>query len=180
VISPSAARFEEIVRDLEVPLGRFVAQMISDAAVAEDVLQETFLLAWRDRARMPVSADERRAWMYGVARHQALNALRKGRRGRRAVDAMVAQEVTRPVVEQESDALATRDLLIAVLAPKDRSLFVLRYVHGFSAQSLAEMSGMRPAAVRKRLERSARALRDALASSSSQQEVPDGSTTVSA
>jgi DNA-directed RNA polymerase specialized sigma24 family protein len=84
------------------------------------------------------------------------------------------------VVEQESDALATRDLLIAVLAPKDRSLFVLRYVHGFSAQSLAEMSGMRPAAVRKRLERSARALRDALASSSSQQEVPDGSTTVSA
>lgn len=149
------------MRELETPLGRFVAQMISDRAVAQDVLQDTFYVAWRERSRMPASDSERRAWFYGVARNQALQALRKGRRGRRALDAAAADR--RQDAAEQDDSLVMRDLLVRLLAPKDRSLFVLRYVHGFSAQALAEMTDMRPTTVRKRLERSASTLRSALA-----------------
>jgi RNA polymerase sigma-70 factor (ECF subfamily) len=154
-------KFEAIVRTLEPSLGRFVAQMIREPAVGEDVLQETFYIAWRERDRMPENPDERRAWMYGIARNQSLHALRKGRRGRRATESMAANVAV--AVTAEDEAIAMRDLLSRLLKPEDRSLFVLRYVHGFSAEALAQMTGLRPATLRKRLERSAAVLRQSMA-----------------
>src|SRR4051812_24402379 len=83
--------FEVVVGQLERPLGRFLAQMIPDRALAEDVLQETFCVAWRQRDRMPTDDAHRRGWLYAVARNTALHALRKQRRGRRAVDSVAAE-----------------------------------------------------------------------------------------
>jgi len=156
-----AQEFERVVDALQAPLGRFVAQMIPDRALAEDVLQETFCVAWRQRARMPADAGDQRGWFYGVARNQALHALRKQRRGRRAVDALAAQPP--PDRRPKAEPWAMRDFVAGVLGPQDRSLFLLRYVHEFSAPELADMTGLRPATIRKRLERSATALRAAIA-----------------
>jgi RNA polymerase sigma-70 factor (ECF subfamily) len=158
----SAQEFEAVVEQLERPLGLFVAQMIRSRGLAEDVLQETFLVAWRERARMPAPAEERRAWLYGVARNKALHALRKGRRADgslRSTDPFEDASVGR---QEPNEATVMRDLLERELSPSDRSLFVLRYVHGFSAQDLADVSGLRPATVRKRLERASTRLRTAL------------------
>jgi RNA polymerase sigma-70 factor (ECF subfamily) len=152
--------FEAIVAELERPLGRFVAQMIPDRALAEDVLQETFCAAWRQRDRIPAEPSHRRAWLYAVARNTALQGLRKRRRGRRATEALALERAgDDPVI---GEALALRDLLATTLAPRDQSLFLLRYAHGFSSRELADMTGMRPATVRKRLERAADALRAAI------------------
>jgi RNA polymerase sigma-70 factor (ECF subfamily) len=151
--------FEVVVGQLERPLGRFLAQMIPDRALAEDVLQETFCVAWRQRDRIPREGVHRRGWLYAVARNTALQALRKQRRGRRALDALAsAPSGTDPMV---GEALEMRDLLARTLGPADRSLFLLRYAHQFSAAELAAMTGLRPATVRKRLERAAAALRSA-------------------
>ena len=90
----------------------------------------------------------------------ALDALRRGRRGQAALRAASATHIH--AADDDLGAIALHDLLIRTLRPKDRSLFVLRYVHGFSAEALAEMTGLRPATVRKRLERSAASLRDAM------------------
>jgi RNA polymerase sigma-70 factor, ECF subfamily len=155
-----AEDFEAVVGDLEIPLGRFLAQMLTQRALAEDVLQETFCIAWRARAKMPAPKAERRAWMYRIARNEALHALRKQRRGRRALEALTADAVDDR--QQLETSLAMRDLLAQTLRATDRSLFPLRYVHGFSSRELAEMTGLQPAAVRKRLERSARTLSIAL------------------
>lgn len=157
-------QFEAMVRDVEQSLGRFVAQMIRQPTIAQDVLQETFYVAWRERHRMPADRDDRRRWMYGIARNQALHALRKGRRAQRALEAIAANRPQATYIE--NDAYAARDLLANALRPKDRSLFVLRYVHGFSAQALAELTGLRPATVRKRLARSAATVKVALEQSS--------------
>lgn len=162
--SPTAAEeFELIVAALRVPLGHFLAQMVPDRALAEDVLQETFCVAWRERGRMPADAGHRRGWFYGVARNQALHALRKQRRGRRATDALAA-EMPR-ITHDCEDPFAMRDLVACMLGPQDRSLFLLRYLHEFSAPELADMTGLRPATVRKRLERSASALRTVIGDS---------------
>ena len=90
--TPPPEEFELIVDALQVPLGRFLAQMVPDRALAEDVLQETFCVAWRKRARIPADAAHQRGWFYGVARNQALHALRKQRRGRRAADPTLVQK----------------------------------------------------------------------------------------
>ena len=55
----------------------------------------------------------------------------------------------------DSEALEIRDLVIETLDPEERSLFVLRYVHGFTSQDLASMTGLSPEVVRKRLSRTA-------------------------
>jgi RNA polymerase sigma-70 factor, ECF subfamily len=150
-----------VVGELEDALGRFVAQMIPERALAEDVLQETFCVAWRARERMPMNEAHRRGWMYAVARNTALQALRKRRRGWRMVNALAADWSDEN--HAVGQGLEMRDLVARTLRPQDRSLFLLRYVHGFSGPELAQMTGMRPATVRKRLERSANALRRAMA-----------------
>lgn len=146
---------------LEVGLGRFLAQMLPERALAEDALQETFCVAWRAREQMPTDEAHRRGWMYAVARNTALQALRKQRRGWRVVDALAAESSEENLAI--SQGLEMRDFVARTLSPQDRSLFLLRYVHGFSGPELAEMVGLRPATVRKRLERSANTLRRALA-----------------
>lgn len=147
------ASFEAFVQELADPIGRFLNQMTRDRALAADLMQETFLVAWRERSRIPQEPSARRAWLYGVARNRALGALRKERRGSRAWWQLVSRTEREPFSDAESEALAIRDLLVATLSPSDRSLFVLRYVHGFDAAELASLTGLRPEAVRKRLQR---------------------------
>jgi RNA polymerase sigma-70 factor (ECF subfamily) len=154
--------FVALVRSLERPIGSFLAQMTSDSALAADLMQETFLVGWRERERMPADPALCRAWLYGVARNRALDALRKERRGAIALDRLVNRAIRQPVTAWEGDgALAMRDLLVRTLGPVDRSLFVLRYVHGFDGPELAELTGMKVAAIRKRLQRAGQRLADA-------------------
>lgn len=156
---PDDLSFEALVRELERPVGRFLAQMTADRSLAADLMQESFLAAWRDRTRMPADQRGRRAWMYGIARNRALNALRKQRRGETAWRRLSNQEAESGT--EESEGLAMRDLLVRTLSPEDRSLFVLRYVHGFDGGELAQLTGLNPEAVRKRLQRASERLRGA-------------------
>ena len=151
--SPINDGMEALVRRWERPIGLFLAQMTSSRSLAEDLLQDTFLVAWRERARLPEDPDAQRAWLYGIARHRALAALRRGRRGREALARLARRTSGIAEDPQTARALAMRDLLVRTLSPEDRSLFVLRHVHGFDATALAELTGMTPSAVRKRLQR---------------------------
>lgn len=153
--------FAELVRDLERPIGAFLAQMTADRALAADLMQETFLVAWRERSQMPADATKHRAWLYGVARNRALNALRRERRRARAINRLVTRASRDGPQNAHEDALAMRDLLVRTLRPADRSLFVLRYVHGFYGPELAQLAGLTPAALRKRLQRSSERLAQA-------------------
>src|SRR3954463_5594960 len=139
---------ERLFAQHERRLGQFLVHVVRDRALAEDLLQETFLAAWRARNDLG-EVRNAEAWLFGIARHRALRALRGAGRMRRALErAGSAREVF-----DEGPALAidTLALLHRVLGPEDRALVVLRYVHGFEAPELAEMTGRSPAAIRKRL-----------------------------
>jgi len=152
------AGFVELVQDFERPIGAFLAQMTSDRSLAADLTQETFLVAWSERSRMPADATQRRAWLYAVARNRALNALRRERRRGLALNRLLSRSGRVGPREAHEEALAMRDLLVRTLRPADRSLFVLRYVHGFDGPELAQLAGLKPAALRKRLQRASERL----------------------
>ena len=149
------ARVEELFRRHERALGQFLVQIISSRALAEDLLQETFLSALAARGRLDAVRDPR-AWLYGIARHQALGALRRSRRERRAYERLARER--EPAAPDPQAALFVRDLLERHLGAEDRTLLVLRYLHGFSAEELAAMSGRSPEALRQRLSRARKAL----------------------
>lgn len=142
---------ERLFEQHERRLGQFLVHLVRDRALAEDLLQETFLAAWRVRDDLDGVVNPE-AWLFGIARHRALRALRGAQRLRRALERMAAAPAA-TVDEGPGPALDVLALVHRVLGPEDRALVVLRYVHGFQAPELAEMTGRSPAAIRKRLER---------------------------
>ena len=147
---------EDLFERCERRLGRYLAQMVRDRSLAEDLLQEAFCVALRSGSQL-ASARNQEAWLFGVARNLALQALRKRRRFQLALSRIPFRS---HVSDDPGEVVATRELL-EVLTPDDRSLVLLRYLHGFSAIELAEVTGLTADAVRQRLSRARKRLVDA-------------------
>lgn len=150
VSSVSAETVEDLFRTCEVRLGRFLAQMVSDRVLAEDLLQESFYEAFRCRDQLG-GVENPEAWLFGIARNRALAALRRRRRLRSALERLIQRP--EPSGRDDLELLALRDLLQRTLHPEDRALLILRYMHGFEATELAAMTGRSPEAIRQRLSR---------------------------
>lgn len=77
--SGNAEDFNELVRRYERELYRYLARYLGDPALADDVFQNTFLQVHLKRG---LYEDGRpvRPWLYAIATHQAVDALRKAGR----------------------------------------------------------------------------------------------------
>jgi RNA polymerase sigma-70 factor (ECF subfamily) len=60
----------------QVKVFRFVMRIVADAALAEDVVSETFFDVWRNASRYEGRAAVS-TWLIGIARHRALDAARR-------------------------------------------------------------------------------------------------------
>lgn len=156
----AAASVEEWFSAYESELGKYLVQFVRDRALAEDLLQETFHDAYRASRGVPDIRNPR-AWLYGIARNHALRALRRQRRLDRALARLVLRNEQPAAID--SEAASILNLLERTLAPEDRALVLLRHLHGFDANELAEMTGRSPAAVRQRLSRARSRLLEAAA-----------------
>jgi RNA polymerase sigma-70 factor (ECF subfamily) len=100
------AVFSELVRRYERELFRYLARYLGDPTLAEDVFQNTFLQIHLKRG---LYEDGRpfRPWLYAIATHQAVDALRKaGRHPTISLD----QKVTPSQRESETGSLL--DILV--------------------------------------------------------------------
>jgi RNA polymerase sigma-70 factor (ECF subfamily) len=151
--------FERLFAVHERRVGLFLAAFMRDRELAEDVAQETFLVAYRERVRIPSGERAQAAWILTIAHHRALNALRGVRRAREAFASLV---VVRRRSAPESPAIGMRDIVIRTLGPVDRSVLLLCLVHGYTSDEAAAIVGLRPDAVRQRLSRSRKKLERAI------------------
>ena len=133
------------------------------AADVEDVLQETFLAAWRGaRGYRPQGSCG--GWLWGIARRQAALLLRRRGPADQAVTAMPAD----PDSPDPADiALARVDLEVAVAAlgpagSPDREVWRLMYEQDRPVAEVAELLGVPPGTVKSRAHRARRLLRAAL------------------
>jgi RNA polymerase sigma-70 factor (ECF subfamily) len=74
-----AAIFSELVRRYERELYRYLTRYLGDPTAAEDVFQNTFLQVHLKRGLFE-NGRPFRPWLYAIATHQAVDALRKGGR----------------------------------------------------------------------------------------------------
>src|SRR6266545_4369089 len=81
---------EELFRSHERQVGQFLAQRVSDRSLAEDLTQETFLAAARERQQL-ASIQNPEAWLFRVARNRALHALRTRRRALSALQRLARE-----------------------------------------------------------------------------------------
>jgi RNA polymerase sigma-70 factor (ECF subfamily) len=160
-----AARFEVIMRRHNQRLFRTARAILRDDAEAEDAVQQAYLSAYgkldqfRGEARFST-------WLTRITVHECL---RRTRKHARLTDLSVIEGGEEPLAvaprnpEEEASGAEMRILLesaIDSLPEAYRVVFVMRDVEEFSTRECADVLDMSEEAVRVRLHRARKALRD--------------------
>lgn len=153
------------------PLYRFARRLTRDDALAEDVLQDTFLTAvrrigdWRGKGTC-------RGWLYAIARSQVLMARRRKVGEPEAFDEVEAgAELPQLGLEagwgapMDPEALSARleeralfERALGRLSGPEREVIALRDLEGLSGEDTAQALGLSLAAMKSRLHRARLAL----------------------
>lgn len=163
------AAFAALVRRHQAAVLAVALAITGDRALAEDITQEALVKAWRhvDRVREP---DRVGAWLASIARSLARDRVRRdGRRRRLAVQhpdphgdrAALAPSALDLAVAHEDEALLVE--VIAAMPEGYREPLLLHYLGGLSLTDIGATLALGEDAVKQRLSRGRRALRDALA-----------------
>lgn len=141
---------------------RFVGSLGVHDADADDVLQDTFLAAWRGAVTYRGDGTAR-AWLFSVARNAVRHSVRHrvGEPERFApLDAAESLEAIAEAAgwgsEADTNARDTAELVrmaLARLAPADREILVLRDVEGLSGEETAAALSLSLAGMKSRLHR---------------------------
>lgn len=140
--------------------------ILGSAADAEDVTQETFVVAWRKLASLELLGESVLPWLATICRFQASNRLRQRRRDQAhttdAADESIADtvDVEDQVITTELAARITAE--IGTLSQLDQAIFRLCATEGYAYQAAAEELGVSHAVVRNRLSRVRTQLRGAV------------------
>ncbi|MBN1880678.1 MAG: sigma-70 family RNA polymerase sigma factor [Deltaproteobacteria bacterium] len=165
--------FEELVRRYEKKIYGHAVRMLGNPEDAEDVLQETFLNAFRAlesfRGESSFST-----WIYRIATNNALMKIRKSGRGYTEFE----DEIPPPEMMRDRpyswfernprEAFLEKELVdilnkaVNELPEKYRAIFLLRDVEGFSTQRASEVLGISESAAKSRLHRARMYLREYL------------------
>jgi RNA polymerase sigma-70 factor, ECF subfamily len=135
------------------------------AAEVEDVLQETFLAAWRG-ARGYRPEGSAGGWLWGIARRQAALWLRRRGPAELLLPALIAADGRNPGDPAEA-ALSRAELADAVsaLGPEgglQRETWRLMYVEDRTVAEVAELMGVPEGTVKSRAHRARQLMRAAL------------------
>ncbi|SFW75295.1 RNA polymerase sigma-70 factor, ECF subfamily [Amycolatopsis australiensis] len=157
--------FRVLYRAIQPGLCRYLRVLVGQDA--EDVASEAWLQITRDLASFRGDADGFRAWTATIARHRALDHLRRQRR-RPVAEAPAEWFPERPAPDDTAGAAieaAATEAALALIAtlPRDQAeAVVLRAVLGLDAKAAAAVLGKRPGAVRTAAYRGLRTLADRL------------------
>jgi RNA polymerase sigma-70 factor, ECF subfamily len=149
--------FEALSARLRPDLFRFAYWLARDRAIAEDVVQETMLRAWRSWKDL---RDERAAkhWLFTIARREHARLYERKRLETVDVDSLVATEAPALATGDGRDVEDLR-LGIARLDGEYREPLVLQVLFGYTTQEIAEHMGLTQGAVLTRLFRARNQLR---------------------
>ncbi len=159
--------FEALVRATYADTYTLAYRLTGDEEDARDVVQESYLRAYRGLNRFRGDA-QFSTWMYRITANCASTHI--GRRARHRHDELLDDA---PVADlrpdsdpaARSDAGATRDRLTAALAdlpPRLRAVVVLRDVYDLPHEAIAAELGISESAAKVRLHRARKKLRETL------------------
>jgi RNA polymerase sigma-70 factor (ECF subfamily) len=153
-------RFEALCMPFRTDVFRFVYWLCRDRALAEDVVQETLLRAWRSLDSL---GDEQaaRPWLLTIARRELARVFERKRLP--IVDIDVANEAE-PESLAVNDQHEVEDMRRAILQLDvvHREALVLQVLLGYSTEEIAQHLGISVPAVLTRLFRARQVLRQQL------------------
>ena len=149
------------IRHAEVLHG-YVERFCTDRTSADDVVQETFIRAWRHLPKL--SADDRpiRPWLFRVARNLLIDADRAARACPVVVQALPDEDAG---TDSALDQVLDRELMSAALqhlSPAHRAVLIEAFYNGGSLVAVARELGIPHGTARSRMHYALQALRQQL------------------
>ncbi|WP_189316408.1 sigma-70 family RNA polymerase sigma factor [Streptomyces brasiliensis] len=148
-----------IMREHRDGLVSYAEKLLGDHGLAEDIVQETFIRAWRNIDRLLGMEGSVRGWLFTVTRHLVIDWVRKPHARREVIGVTYNDPVSgTDSTERVHDALVTRPLLRR-LSPEHRAVLVQIYLCDRSIQETAGILGVPAGTVKSRQHNALRKLR---------------------
>jgi RNA polymerase sigma-70 factor (ECF subfamily) len=146
---------EQLYREAAPPLLAYFRHQPALVGAAEDLLHDTFVQALKHRGRLD-SAVSPRAYLFGIARHVGLDALRRMNPGVEVTESFDAADV------QPDERLDSMRAAIAELPSLQREALLLRLQQDLSYEEIADVLEVPVGTVRSRLHHAVLRLRHVL------------------
>jgi len=164
--------FRVLVERHSIKLFQLAFRMTGNEQDAEDMVQETFLRAYKQLGRFESRAGVG-TWLHRIAANCSLDLLRKRKRQDEQVNAIELEaEDTTPTLSSPAPPpdsqvfhLEVRQKVEAVmeqLTPMERTAFVLRHFEGRSIEEIGRALGTGPSATKQSIFRAVQKMRRAL------------------
>lgn len=151
--------FQQVIAAHMDDLYRYAYWLVGDSAVADDLVQETMLRAWKslDKLQKPEAA---KGWLITILRRE--NARRFER-----FQPVISTKPTETLADKHRDYDTSTEAFvlrqaIADLPEKYRDPLLLQVIHGYSQKEIAEQLDITPAGAGTRLFRARNMLREKL------------------
>jgi len=152
-------RLEHMVQLYEKDLLRFCCLYLRDWSTAEDLVQETFLKAYRNMDLFRGECSEK-TWLMRIA----MNCCRDYRRSAwyRYMDKRISADMLPVSANRPSDEHIALTTAVMKLKPRYLEVVLLYFYQGYSMKEIAKTLGLSEAAVSNRIRRAKQKLKDEL------------------
>ena len=152
------AAFSELYGLYHPRLYGYIARLVPDTGLVEEVLDDVMFVVWKDCSKFRGDS-QLSTWIFGIAYRKSMKVLRKEvRRRARHDDAVDPDELGRPPpVVDDSVRLALRRL-----SPEHRQVVVLTYFGGFAYKDIARIVNCPVNTVKTRMFYARRAMKNFL------------------
>lgn len=150
--------FETLYRDARDDVYSYLAYLVGDRSLAEELTADAFEHAYRKRDRFDAKRGNLRAWLFRVARNLAIDELRRKQRVTTLAfpDEMAA---TSDAAAQADDRMMVAAALRGLQA-RDRELVALKFFAGLTNAEIAKVLRRSPASVGTNLHRAITKIRN--------------------
>ena len=137
--------FERLYRAYQRPLFRYFLHFVHTIEAAEELTDDVLVEVWKHAAKFR-GRSKPSVWIFGIAYHKAMDALRRQRPP--VVELHAVAETLPADVRQTPEASAVRESIrgvvaaaLATLSAEHRAVLVLTFNHGYAYQEIAQIVG---------------------------------------
>ncbi len=118
-----------------------IRRILRSESAAEDALQEAYVRVWQNAARFDPAVASPIAWMTTIARHAAIDVLRRGAErvsgASVEMDDVLSDRIAAPEVDADPLARGRLAECLETLGDENKTMVVLAYCQGWSREELA-------------------------------------------
>jgi RNA polymerase sigma-70 factor (ECF subfamily) len=156
--SAKQQRFDRLAGKYAIDLYRYAMWICGNDALAKDLVQETFLRAWKALDKLKDSGAVK-SWLITILRREYARTFERKVPKFSDIDQVVVEEEQELQPDEEAEIRLLRRG-IATLAPKYREPLLMQVVMGYSCKEIADELGISKSAVMTQLFRAREQLKE--------------------